>query len=260
MSGRGRTPNRAEAIQGAGTVDPREIERFSALAQEWWNPAGKFRPLHKFNPVRVEYVKRKACEHFGRDFIDPQALAGLRILDIGCGGGLLSEPLARMGAEVVGADASETNVEVARLHGESSGMRIDYRCTTAEALAAEGQNFDMVLAMEIIEHVADVGLFLDALTKLTRPGGLLLVATINRTMKAWALAIVAAERILRWLPRGTHEYEKLIRPEEIEAPLAQSGFAILERPGVFYHPLEDRWKLSADTDVNYMVLASRPAA
>jgi 2-polyprenyl-6-hydroxyphenyl methylase/3-demethylubiquinone-9 3-methyltransferase len=241
-------------------VDPREIERFSALAADWWNPAGKFRPLHKFNPVRVEYIKRKASQHFGRDFTDSRALAGLRMLDIGCGGGLLSEPLARMGADVVGADASETNIGIARLHAQSSALPIDYRCATAEALAAEGERFDMVLAMEIIEHVADVGLFLDALTELTRPGGLLLIATINRTMKAWALAIVAAERILRWLPRGTHDYDKLVRPEEIEGPLARAGFTISERAGVVYHPLEDRWKLSADSDVNYMVLASRPPA
>jgi 2-polyprenyl-6-hydroxyphenyl methylase/3-demethylubiquinone-9 3-methyltransferase len=241
-----------------GTVDPSEIERFSALAAEWWNPAGKFRPLHKFNPARVEFIKRKACEHFGRDFANPRALDGLRILDIGCGGGLLSEPLARMGAHVVGADASPTNIGVATHHAHLSGLQIDYRATTAEALADAGQTYDLVLAMEIIEHVADVGMFLDAIARMTRPGGLLLVATINRTMKAWALAIVAAEQILRWLPRGTHSYDKLVRPEEIEIPLAQAGLNIIERVGVFYHPLEDRWKLSTDTDVNYMVLAGRP--
>ncbi len=243
---------------GTSTIDPAEVERFSALAADWWNPAGKFRPLHKFNPVRIEYIKRKACQHFDRQFEAPTALAGLRVLDIGCGGGLVSEPLARMGASAVGADASTTNISVASLHARQSGVDIDYRATTAEALAEAGESFDIVLAMEIIEHVADIGLFLDALARMVRPGGMLLVATINRTAKAWALAIVAAERILRWLPVGTHSYDKLVRPEEIELPLARSGLTVIERVGVFYHPLEDRWKLSTDTDVNYMVLASRP--
>jgi 2-polyprenyl-6-hydroxyphenyl methylase/3-demethylubiquinone-9 3-methyltransferase len=210
--------------------------------------------------VRLEYIKRQACANFGRDFADPQALKGLRLLDIGCGGGLLSEPMARMGAQVVGADASATNVEVAALHARQSGLAIDYRATTAEELEAKGETFDIILNMEVVEHVADVGLYIGACARMVRPGGLIFNATINRTLKAWALAIVAAEQVLRWLPRGTHSYDKLVRPSELEAPLLSEGLEIVDRTGVFYNPLQDRWNLSRDMDVNYMVLARRPHA
>ena len=240
------------------TIDQAEVDRFSALAREWWDPAGKFKPLHKFNPVRLTYIRDTLCLHFGRDARAERPLSGLRVLDIGCGGGLLSEPLARMGAEVVGADASEVNIEVARLHADQSGVEVDYRATTAEALAAAGETFDVVLNMEVVEHVSDVNLFMGACAQMVRPGGLMFVATINRTWKANALAIFMAENVLRWLPKGTHQYEKLVTPQEAAAPLEASGMRIIDRTGVFYNVLQDRWNLSSDMDVNYMLLAERP--
>ncbi|MEL6734813.1 MAG: bifunctional 2-polyprenyl-6-hydroxyphenol methylase/3-demethylubiquinol 3-O-methyltransferase UbiG [Pseudomonadota bacterium] len=246
------------ANQARTTIDQSEVDRFSALAKEWWNPTGKFKPLHKFNPVRLTYIREQVCTHFNRDPKAPNALAGLRILDIGCGGGLLSEPVARMGADVVGADASEMNIEIAKLHAEQSGVAVDYRATTAEALAEAGEQFDVVLNMEVVEHVADVDLFLTACSSMVKPGGLMLVATINRTRKAQALAIFMAENVLRWLPRGTHQYDKLVKPEEIEAPLAADGMRVVETSGVFYNVLTDTWNRSRDIDVNYMMLAHRP--
>lgn len=241
------------------TVDQSEIEHFISLAQEWWDPVGKFKPLHKFNPVRLAYIREKVCEHFQREFRQPQALSGLKVLDIGCGGGLLSEPMSRMGAEVVGADAGATNIEIARLHAEQSGLEIDYRCTTAEEMADNGEKFDIVLNMEVVEHVADVDLFMKACAQMVKPGGLMFVATINRTTKARALAIFMAEEVLRWLPRGTHQFEKLVKPSELEEPLTQSGMQVIDRLGVFYNPLTDSWNRSRDMDVNYMILAERKA-
>lgn len=241
------------------TIDQAEIDHFSSIAAEWWDPKGKFKPLHKFNPVRVEYIRDKASEHFGRDPKSHRPLEGLRVLDIGCGGGLLSEPVARMGASVVGADASERNIAVASLHASQSGVDVDYRAVTAEQLAADGEKFDIVLSMEIVEHVSDVDFFLSTCASMVKPGGLMLVATINRTMKAMALAIVGAEYVLRWLPRGTHQYEKLVRPEEVRPPVLNSGLTIIEEKGVSFNPLLNQWSLSKDMDVNYMVLAERPA-
>ncbi|WP_136658436.1 bifunctional 2-polyprenyl-6-hydroxyphenol methylase/3-demethylubiquinol 3-O-methyltransferase UbiG [Nitratireductor sp. XY-223] len=240
------------------TIDQAEVDRFSAMASEWWDPTGKFRPLHKFNPVRLAYIRDRVCAHYSRDPKSARPLDGLRVLDIGCGGGLLSEPLARLGASVVGADASETNIEIARIHAAQSGLEIDYRAVTAEELAADGEMFDIVLNMEVVEHVADVDFFLASCAGMVKPGGLMFVATINRTLKALALAIVGAEYVLRWLPRGTHQYEKLVRPEEIENPLGSSGMNVIDRTGVFYSPLSDSWNLSRDMDVNYMLLAARP--
>lgn len=248
------------AEPSGGTVDAAEVARFSAMAREWWDPTGKFKPLHKFNPVRLSYIKQEVCRQFARDPNATDAFKGLRILDIGCGGGLLSEPMARLGANVVGADASETNIEIAKLHMEESGLRIDYRAETAEALAEAGETFDVVLNMEVVEHVADVPLFLDATSRMVRPGGLMFVATINRTLKAYALAIVGAEYVLRWLPKGTHSYDKLVKPSEIEAPLNAAGLEIIDRNGVTYNPLSDRWDRSRDMDVNYMLLAKREKA
>ena len=239
------------------TIDQAEIDRFSAMAAEWWDPKGKFRPLHKFNPVRLQYIKEKVCENFDRDIRDPKALKGLRILDIGCGGGLLSEPMARMGAEIIGADASETNIEIARLHAEQSGLDIDYRAVTSEALEKEGEKFDVVLNMEVVEHVADVDLFLASCARMVNPGGLMFVATINRTQKAKALAIFMAENVLRWLPKGTHQYEKLVRPDEIKTPLGSEGMEIIDQTGVFYNVFTDSWNMSRDMDVNYMMLARK---
>ncbi|MDO9417903.1 bifunctional 2-polyprenyl-6-hydroxyphenol methylase/3-demethylubiquinol 3-O-methyltransferase UbiG [Pararhizobium sp.] len=240
------------------TIDQSEVDRFSAMAAEWWDPRGKFRPLHKFNPVRLTYIRDRVSDTYGRDPLAPQPLKGLRILDIGCGGGLLSEPMARMGAEVVGADASEKNIMIARTHAAGSGVTVDYRAVTAEALAQSGESFDVVLNMEVVEHVADVEFFMTTCASMVRPGGLMFVATINRTMKAAALAIFAAENILRWLPRGTHQYEKLVRPDELEKPLNASGLTVTERTGVFFNPLSNQWNLSPDMDVNYMLVAKRP--
>jgi 2-polyprenyl-6-hydroxyphenyl methylase/3-demethylubiquinone-9 3-methyltransferase len=240
------------------TVDDAEIRRFSAMADDWWSPTGKFRPLHKFNPTRLAYIKTQICSHFGRDERSATALTDLAILDIGCGGGLLSEPLARLGANVTGADASATNIEVAKLHAATSGLTIDYRASTAEAIADAGETFDVVLAMEIIEHVSDVDLFLAECARMVRPGGLLLVATLNRTPKSFALAIVGAEYLLRWLPVGTHDWSKFVKPSEVIAAVETSGLSVIDKTGVSFNPLLDRWSLNArDLDVNYMVLAGR---
>ena len=242
------------------TTDPAEIAKFERMAAEWWNPDGNFKPLHKFNPARLAIIRDGIAGHFGRDAKAAQPFAGLRTLDIGCGGGLVAEPLARLGAAVVGADPAPTNIAVARLHAEASGLSIDYRATTAEALAEAGESFDAVLALEVVEHVPDLRAFIAACARLTRPGGLVIVATINRTAKAFALAIVGAEYVLGWLPRGTHDYSKLVRPAELEAALAAAGLAIAGRTGLTYNPLSDRWKPSPDTDVNYMITALKPAA
>lgn len=240
------------------TVDQREVDKFDRLAAEWWNPDGKFRPIHKFNPVRLGFLRETLCRQFGRDTEAERPLEGLRVLDIGCGGGLLSEPLARMGASVVGADAAPTNIAVARHHAELTGVPVDYRNTTAEALAEAGERFDVVLAMEIVEHVADVDAFVAACAQMVEPGGLTVFATINRTMKAFALAIVGAEYVLRWLPRGTHAYEKLVRPQELERAFVKGGLVPQRPVGVVYNPLKDAWSLASDTDVNYMIAALRP--
>lgn len=241
------------------TIDSGEVERFSALAAEWWNPNGKFRPLHKFNPVRLSYIRDRIAERFGRDPHAARAFEGLRILDIGCGGGLLCEPMARLGAEVVGADASATNIEVAKLHAAESGVGIDYRATAAEDLADAGEKFDVVLNMEVVEHVSDIGLFIDKCGEMVKPGGIMFVATINRTLKALGLAIIGAEYVLRWMPRGTHQYNKLVRPDELERALTAAGMTVADRTGVTYNPLTDQWGRSKDMDVNYMVLAEKTA-
>jgi len=243
----------------AGTVDRDEVARFSRLAGQWWDPHGPMAALHKFNPVRLGYVRDRAAAHFGRDAKSLDSLKGLHILDIGCGGGILCEPLARLGAAVVGADPSVSNIAVARRHAAQSGLVIDYREATAETLADAGELFDIVLAMEVVEHVADVGLFVDRAAAMVKPGGLLLVATLNRTAKSFALAIVGAEYILRWLPRGTHRWDKFVTPNELEIAIEQSGFRITAETGVIYDLFADRWRQSRDMDVNYMVVAERAA-
>jgi 2-polyprenyl-6-hydroxyphenyl methylase/3-demethylubiquinone-9 3-methyltransferase len=239
------------------TVDPAEVARFSSLAGEWWDPRGRMRPLHRLNPLRLAYIRDAACRNFDRDPRRVDSLAHLRILDIGCGGGLLSEPLARLGAAVVGADPSTTNIEVARLHAAESGLDIDYRATTAEALADAGEQFDLVLAMEVVEHVADLGLFVRRCAAMVRPDGLMIAATINRTLKSFALAIVGAEYILRWLPRGTHQWDKFVTPNELEAAMERGGLRLVAQSGVLYNILTDGWQLTSDMDVNYMVVAER---
>src|SRR5262245_60453944 len=241
----------------ASTVDPAEVERFSALATEWWDPRGKMAPLHKFNPVRLGYIRDQAAERFGRDAKQLGCLKGLRFLDIGCGGGILSEPLARLGAAMVGADPSQTNIEAARHHAAQSGRPIGHRESTAEALAEAGERFDVVLAMEVVEHVADVNLFVECCAAMVKPGGLMIAATLNRTLKSFALAIVGAEYILRWLPRGTHQWDKFVTPEELEYAIEAGGLDVIGERGVIYNPFADRWQLSSDMDVNYMLVAER---
>ena len=241
------------------TVDEREVARFAALSAEWWDPRGRMGMLHKLNPTRLAYIRDTACRHFERDPKGRKCLEGLRVLDIGCGAGILCEPLSRLGASVVGADPAEPNIAAARLHAERGGLTIDYRPTTAEALAEAGETFDMVLAMEVVEHVADLGAFVRCCAGMVAPGGLMVTATINRTLKSFALAIVGAEYVLRWLPRGTHRWDKFVTPNELEAALTRSGLRSIDERGVVYNILLDSWQLSGDMDVNYMIAAERPA-
>jgi 2-polyprenyl-6-hydroxyphenyl methylase/3-demethylubiquinone-9 3-methyltransferase len=241
-------------MPAAGTVDPAEVERFSRIAEEWWDPAGKFAPLHRLNPVRIGYVRDRVAAHWQRDPLGGDPLQGLSLLDIGCGGGLLSEPMTRLGAAVTGVDASERNIAVAGLHAERVGLAIDYRQGTAEALAEGGAQFDVVLALEIVEHVADVDLFLRSCGRLVKPGGLLFLSTLNRTAKAWALAIAGAEYVLGWLPRGTHDWKKFLKPSEVARGLRAGGIEPQEIVGVVYAPLSRKWSLNKnDLDVNYML-------
>ena len=243
---------------GSSTVDRDEVARFSRLAGRWWDPRGPMAALHKFNPVRLAYIRDRAADHFDRDRTRLDSLAGLRILDIGCGGGILCEPLARLGSTVVGADPSADNIAVTRRHAGQSGLAIEYRETSAEALAQAGEIFDIVLAMEVVEHVTDVGLFLNAAGAMVKPGGLLFVATINRTAKSFAFAIVGAEYVLGWLPRGTHRWDKFVTPKELDLAIEQSGLRLTRQTGVVYNPFAGRWQLSADVDINYMVVAEKP--
>lgn len=241
------------------SIDPDEVAKFTAMADEWWDPKGKFKPLHKFNPVRLRYIRDVAERHFGLEPNLKKPLSGLRLLDIGCGGGLVSEPMARLGAEVVSVDASEANIKTAMTHAEGTGLNIDYRVGTAEGLIEAGEApFDIVLNLEVVEHVADPAQFLTDTSSLVKPGGFMLVATINRTAKAFALAIVGAEYVLRWLPRGTHEFDKFLKPSEIEDALSKAGMQTEPPQGVFYNPIADAWRLSNDASVNYMMLATRP--
>jgi 2-polyprenyl-6-hydroxyphenyl methylase/3-demethylubiquinone-9 3-methyltransferase len=243
----------------ATTIDAGDVARFSALAAEWWDETGKFRPLHKFNPVRLAYIREKALAHFARDGASRRPFEGLRLLDIGCGGGLLSEPMARLGFAVTGADASEKNIGTAAAHAAEQGLTIDYRATTAEALSAAGERFDMILNMEVVEHVANVPLFMSSCAALLKPGGMMVVATLNRTFKAWALAIVGAEYVLGWLPKGTHEWAKFVTPGELRSAVTAGGLAVADLTGVAYNPLADQWRRSTDTDVNYLMTAAKAA-
>jgi len=242
------------ADRAHSTVDEGEIERFSRIAEEWWDPKGKFAPLHRLNPLRLGYIRDRAASHWRRDPLSGSPLEGLSLLDIGCGGGLLCEPMTRLGAAVTGIDAGERNVTTARLHAERQGLAVDYREATAEALAEEGRQFDIVLALEIVEHVADVDLFLQSCGRLAKPGGLVFLSTLNRTAKAWALAIAGAEYMLRWVPRGTHDWRKFLKPSEVVRGLRSGGVEAQEIVGVVYSPLSRAWSLNAsDLDVNYML-------
>jgi 2-polyprenyl-6-hydroxyphenyl methylase / 3-demethylubiquinone-9 3-methyltransferase len=246
--------------QQGSTVDEAEVAHFDALAESWWDPHGDMRALHMINPVRLRYIRDAACRHFGRDCSKLDCLRDLRILDIGCGAGILSEPLARIGAAMVGADASETNIRTAQAHAAQSGLAIDYRASAAEDLADAGERFDIVLAMEVVEHVADMPLFVKRCAEMVKPGGLMVVATINRTLKSFALAIVGAEYILGLLPRGTHHWDKLVRPDELEGALEENGLRVVDERGVILNILTGEMQLARDTDVNYMMVAKRPAA
>ena len=243
------------------TVDPAEVAKFEAMAAEWWNPNGKFRPLHMLNPCRLDYITAQVAAEFGRDLRQPSPFAGLRILDIGCGGGLLSEPMARLGAEVVGADAAERNIPVARIHAEQMGLKIDYRHTTAEALAAAGETFDVVLNMEVVEHVADPQGFITTCRNLLRPGGLMVCSTLNRNPKSFALAIIGAEWVMRWLPKGTHDWSKFITPDELYQLLRTAGLDPIDRKGFVFNPVSWSWSISSrDLGCNYVTTSLRPAA
>jgi 2-polyprenyl-6-hydroxyphenyl methylase / 3-demethylubiquinone-9 3-methyltransferase len=240
------------------SVDAAEVERFSRHAADWWDTRGPMAALHKFNPVRLAYIRDQAAARFDRDPKKLDCLKDLRMLDIGCGAGILSEPLARLGAQMVGADPAEENIAAARAHAEESGVAVDYRATTAEELAAAKERFDVVLAMEVVEHVTDVNAFIATCAAMVKPGGLMIAATLNRTLKSFALAIVSAEYVLRWVPRGTHQWDKFVTPVELETAIEDSGLRITGERGVIYNPFADRWQLSSDMDVNYMLVAQRP--
>ena len=241
----------------SASIDPAEIAKFERIAAEWWDPKGKFAPLHKFNPVRLSFIRDQAAAHFGRTGTGLRPFEGLTLLDIGCGGGLLCEPMSRLGFAVTGADASARNIATASAHAAQTGVAVNYRAASAETLAAEGLSFDIVLNMEVIEHVADVAGYLAACTALVKPGGITIVATLNRTLKSLALAKIGAEYVLGWLPRGTHDWTRFVPPSKLKRSLEEAGLNILKIQGVPFDPLAWDWKLSNDVDVNYMIVAKR---
>lgn len=247
----------AKSDMSDATVDEAEVAKFSALADEWWDPSGKFAPLHKFNPVRLTFIRDTASAHFGRDSRSLRPFAGLTLLDIGCGGGLLTEPMTRLGFAVTGIDPSERNIGTAKAHAATSGLDIAYRAAAAESLAGEDARFDVVLNMEVVEHVADLRAYLRACAKLVRPGGIMVVATLNKTLKSLALAKIGAEYVLRWLPPGTHDWNRFVAPADLRRMLEESGLNPLKTQGVEFNPMSWDWRLSGDVDVNYMVVASR---
>lgn len=246
--------NTSAIAQPGSTVDAAEIAKFSKLSAEWWDPKGKMAPLHRINPLRLGYIRDAACRKFERNVRSLNCLGGLRVLDIGCGAGLLCEPLSRLGAQVIGIDPSASNIAAAKLHADKSHLAIDYRCTTVEEIDPR-ERFDIVLAMEVVEHVTDVGVFLKRCASMLKPNGLMVVSTLNRNWKSFALAIVGAEYVLRWLPRGTHEWNKFVTPDELAKYLLDNRLVITEQTGVVYSPFADKWSLSSDMDVNYMVVA-----
>ncbi|MEY9181022.1 2-polyprenyl-6-hydroxyphenyl methylase/3-demethylubiquinone-9 3-methyltransferase [Bradyrhizobium sp. USDA 326] len=246
--------NTSFSAQPGSTVDAAEIAKFSKLSAEWWDPKGKMAPLHRINPLRLGYIRDAACRKFERNVRSLNCLGSLRVLDIGCGAGLLCEPLSRLGAQVIGIDPSQSNIAAAKLHADKSHLAIDYRCTTVEEIDPR-ERFDIVLAMEVVEHVTDVGVFLKRCASMLKPNGLMVVSTLNRNWKSFALAIVGAEYVLRWLPRGTHEWNKFVTPDELAKHLLDNRLVITEQTGVVYSPFADRWTLSSDMDVNYMVVA-----
>lgn len=245
-----------ENHQKSSTLDPEEIARFGAMADEWWSPTGKFRPLHKISPARLGFFREQICRHFGRDPNDNEALKGLSLIDIGCGGGLVAEPMARQGATVTAIDPSENNIKAASLHAEQQGVTVDYRACRAEDVVEKGETFDVVFVLEVVEHVPSVADFTTMVSKLVSPGGIIILSTINRTAKAFALAIVGAEYILHWLPKGTHQWNRFVTPEELSEILENAGLQPRETNGLVYSPFKDQWKISSDCDVNYFLTAS----
>ena len=235
------------------SIDPAEVAKFEAMAAEWWNPQGKFKPLHLMNPCRLDYITGQIAAEFDRDLTKPNPFAGLRILDIGCGGGLLSEPMSRLGASVVGADAAARNIPVARLHAEAAGLQIEYRHTTAEAMADNAEQFDVLLNMEVVEHVADPQGFLTTCQALLKPGGLMICSTLNRNPKSFVMAIIGAEWVMRWLPKGTHDWQKFITPDELYGFLRKAGLDPVDRKGMVFNPISWKWSTSArDLSCNYV--------
>lgn len=241
------------------TLDPEEIERFSRIADEWWDPLGKFRPLHQLNPIRLQFIRDEICRHFGKDSRAPSPLKGLNILDIGCGGGLLCEPMSRLGANVTGVDPANRTIEAASKHAKNMGLDINYRATRAEKLLDAGEQFDVVVNMEVIEHVPDVPAFLKICAELIKPGGLMLASTLNRTLKSYGLAIIGAEYIMRWLPTGTHQWQRFVTPDELQQALLGAGLTDIEQTGMSYNPLSGSWSLGSDMEVNYLASAKKPA-
>jgi 2-polyprenyl-6-hydroxyphenyl methylase / 3-demethylubiquinone-9 3-methyltransferase len=246
----------AEAPQ-TPTLDREEVARFARLSGQWWDERGPFRQLHRINPVRLTYIRDQLCRRFGRNAKGPASLAGLSVLDIGCGGGLVCEPLARLGAHVMGIDPAAENIAAAKAHASAGGLDIAYEAATAEELAARGQSYDAVLLLEVVEHVPDVPTFLKGVAPLVRPGGVMILSTLNRTLKSFALAIVGAEFILRWLPIGTHQWQRFVTPEELASALSAAGLALTGTEGLVYDPFSDEWRLGTDTDVNYFASAAR---
>jgi len=253
------TASTASTSTATGSVLDSEVAKFAAMAETWWDPDGLFKPLHVFNPKRLGYIRDQAAACFGRDVTLREPFAGLTLLDVGCGGGLLCEPLSRLGFQVTGIDATEKNIGIASVHAERSGVAVDYRLATAEALVAEGRQFDVVLTMEVVEHVADVESFLLSCAALVKPGGLLVGATLNRTLKALALAKVGAEYVLRWLPKGTHDWRKFVRPADFAACLRAGGLTVEAMTGMTFNPISGTWSLSRDLDVNYLIAARKVA-
>ena len=253
------SPSQTDPMTGphAASIDRAEVARFEAIAATWWDPAGPMAVLHRFNPVRLAYIRDAACRHFGRDSKAPFPLADLTIVDVGCGGGVLSEPLARLGATVTGLDPAPTNVAVAQAHADAAGVRVDYRARTIEDVVAGGERFDIVLAMEVVEHVVDRTAFVATACAAVKPGGLLFAATLNRTLRSYALAIVGAEYVLGWLPKGTHDWEKFVKPRELADDVAAGGLTVTDTTGVVFNPLDGSWRASRDTAVNYMIAARR---
>jgi 2-polyprenyl-6-hydroxyphenyl methylase/3-demethylubiquinone-9 3-methyltransferase len=247
----------AQAPDSSATLDREEVARFAKLAPDWWDANGPFKPLHRINPIRLTYIRDQLCKRFGRDPKGPASLSGLTVLDIGCGGGLVSEPLARLGASVTGIDPAPENIEAAKAHAEGARLKIDYKAATAEEIAAGGASFDAVLLLEVIEHVPDMPAFLKLVAPLVKPSGVMVLSTLNRTLKAYVLAIIGAEFILRWLPIGTHNWNRFVRPEELKAALERAGLILTDTIGMVYNPLADEWSLAPDTGVNYLATAAR---